>query len=187
MKNLLKIGADILLILFFIIILLVPVLVALNLDPKLYQKNHPDIAGITSREDKEVFGIETSSIKNMYERGLIVRQKQSTKNNYIFKFDIPKGSKIDQTIELGKIFNTTNGNLNLRVNVYESETHNLNDLKLNFKTGDNYHILKKDEPCYFEVQTENETLILDIKSNTFINYNREFEIHLNLTNPSIIL
>jgi len=180
MKKLLKLSFDIILFSFLILIFLIPFVVSLNLDPKLYEKPNSDVAGVSTSIDETSSYIEFSEFFKSNDR-LFIRNSTYQNNTYKIDFKYTKGDRAENTFELGKINNSLGRDITVNIDIWGPE-NNFADLLIDIKVNDQeYNLLENSKSTNLNIlipSNSNSNIYLDIKSKQTINYDRNFNLIL---------
>lgn len=130
MKKFFEITTDLFLFSFLLIIMIIPLLVSLNLDPKLYSikpSTHSSIAGVSHEASERLFNFDLEQEGYPSKEEKLYTEK--LKNRYLvtYKYDPSSGSP--DNIKLGELRNNENQVIKFLANTY-LDKHELKGIKV---------------------------------------------------------
>ena len=173
MKKFFEFGSEIFLFLFLLLIFTVPILVSFNLDPQVYNENkESNVAGVNSNSNKATFFLNDSFSSERVR----IEKIYASETAQELEINIPRGSMLNENIELASFSNVIQARLSASVIKTESNE----DIKLSLSVDGIEKDLENEE-IEFEIKPAgNHFLALKINSSGTINYERNLKIKLIL-------
>jgi len=184
MKKLLNTSIDILLFSVLIVILLVPFVISLNLDPKLYEKSSNNVAGVISVNDSLKNYIqytdEFSSNERLFFKNSIYKQ-----NTYKIQFRLSRGENFENDFYIGTLQNHSDSDKYIYVNLL-GDKDKLADMTISALVDDKEYVLsdaKNLTPNDITISPNTRTGIsLQIYSKYNLNYEQDFTLEIKPVN-----